>query len=396
MRTLSTVGHDHPDTAAPLRTLSQVKRPGGQPIVPDYSGPNVRGIVPAILGPSTWVDTLPEWMPDAVRDADAVVLFVLDGLGWDQLQDHTDLTPTLSAMQGRGIHTVAPTTTATALSSITTGLTPGEHGLVGYRMMLGGDVMNVLRWAVDDQQVRRSHPPRSVQTFEPFLGHRVPVIAQGELQESPFSEAHLRGCDPVGWRSPSSIAVEAAAQVRGGERFVYCYYNGVDKIAHERGFGDFYDAELRFADALVADLIATVPPGTAVLVTADHGQVHVGDNIVRPSSELLGRVTEQSGEGRFRWFHCASRDIAGLVEAAESEVGEMAWVVTKQQMLDEAWFGPTVSPPIQRRLGDVALCASEPVSFYEKSDSGPFELVCRHGSLTSAEVVVPLLGTLVG
>ena len=373
-----------------------MSRPGGNPIVPDYSGANVRGIVPALLGPSSWATTTPDWMPDAVRGADAVVLFVLDGLGWDQLQSHATLAPTLMSMQGRSIHTVAPTTTATALSSITTGLTPGEHGLVGYRMVLGGEVVNVLRWAVGPQQVRRSQPPSSVQPFEPFLGQRVPVVAQGELQESGFSEAHLRGSDQVGWRAPSSIAVEAAAQVRAGERFVYCYYNGVDKIAHERGFGDYYDAELRSADALVADLIAAVPPGTAVLVTADHGQVHVGDRIVHPSEDLLGPVTLQSGEGRFRWLHCAPSDVAGLIDTAESEVGDLAWVVSKEQMLDEGWFGPTVSPPIQRRLGDVALCAFEPVSFYEEADSGPFELVCRHGSMTSAEVNVPLLGALVG
>ncbi|WP_420450435.1 alkaline phosphatase family protein [Ilumatobacter sp.] len=371
-----------------------MSRPGGNPIVPDYAGPNVRGIIPALLGPGPWSAT-PDWIPDAVRSARAVVLLVLDGLGWDQLQSHAPLAPTLSSMDGRSIHTVAPTTTATALSSITTGLTPGEHGLVGYRMVLGGDVINVLRWAVDDQQVRRSHPPSDVQAYEPFLGREVPVIAQGELQNSPFSEAHLRGCAPVGWRAPSSIAVEAAAQVESGERFVYCYYNGVDKIAHERGFGPYYDAELRYSDALVADLLATLPAGTALLVTADHGQVHVADRIIRPSDELLGPVTLQSGEGRFRWLHCRPEDVDSLVEIAEGEVGDTAWVVTRAQMLDEGWFGPHVAPPIQRRLGDVALCAHEPVSFHEESDTGPYELVCRHGSLTSAEVNVPLLGALV-
>ncbi len=369
--------------------------PAVKPIIPDYSGANVRGIIPAILGPSGWADTIPDWMPDAVRAADAVVLLVLDGLGWDQLNDHAHLAPSLMSMQGRSIHTVAPTTTATALSSITTGLTPGEHGLVGYRMALGGDVMNVLRWAVGDQQVRRSHPPRDVQTFDPFLGHRVPVVAQGELQNSAFSEAHLRGCDPVGWRAPSSIAVEAARQVEAGERFVYCYYNGIDKIAHERGFGPFYDAELRYSDALVADLMQALPAGTALLVTADHGQVDVGDRIVHPSRELLDRVTMQSGEGRFRWWHCRPGDVDALAAAARDAHGDVAWVVTKEQTLDEAWFGPTVSPPIQRRLGDVALCAHQPVSFHEDADSGPFELVCRHGSLTSAEVNVPLLGALI-
>lgn len=365
------------------------------PIIPDYAGANVRGIIPALLGPSTWANTVPNWMPDAVRAADAVVLLVLDGLGWDQLQDHSELAPTLMSMQGQSIHTVAPTTTATALSSITTGLTPGEHGLVGYRMALGGEVMNVLRWAVGNQQVRRSHPPSDVQTFEPFLGERVPVVAQGELQNSGFSEAHLRGCDPVGWRSPSSIAVEAAAQVEAGERFVYCYYPGIDKIAHERGFGSYYDAELRFADSLVAELLNALPAGTAVLVTADHGQVDVGDRIIHPTSELLAPVTMQSGEGRFRWLHCHASDVSSLADMANDAHGDVAWVVTKEQMLDEAWFGPVVAPPIQRRLGDVALCPFEPVSFHEDADSGPFELVCRHGSLTSAEVNVPLLGALV-
>ena len=379
-----------------------MNRPGGEPIIPDYVGPNVRGIIPALLGPARqhgddrarWGESLPSWMPEVVRGADAVVLLVLDGLGWDQLQEHAHLAPTLSAMQGRSIHTVAPTTTATALSSITTGLTPGEHGLVGYRIALGGDVMNVLRWSVGEQQVRRSHPPREVQGFEPFLGEEIPVVAQGELQNSPFSEAHLRGCRPVGWRAPSSIAVEAAAQVRAGERFVYCYYNGVDKIAHERGFGEFYDAELRSSDRLVADILEAVPAGTALLVTADHGQVQVADRIVHPSDDLLGPVTRQSGEGRFRWFHCAPGDVDSLVAAAEAEVGDTAWVVTREQMLDDAWFGATVAPPIQRRLGDVALVAHAPVSFYEESDSGPYELVCRHGSLTSAEVNVPLVAAL--
>jgi hypothetical protein len=70
-------------------------------------------------------------------------------------------------------------------------------------------------------------------------------------------------------------------------------------------------------------------------------------------------------------------------------------VVTREQTIDEQWFGPTIAPPVQARLGDVALVARQPVSFHEPADSGPFELVCRHGSLTSAEVNVPLFFRLV-
>ncbi|MDX2379195.1 MAG: alkaline phosphatase family protein [Acidimicrobiia bacterium] len=373
-----------------------MKRPaGGEPVIPDYAGANVRGIIPALLGPGGWSRGVPDWMPAEVAEADAVVLLVLDGLGWEQFGQHRRLMPALSAMRGGTIQTVAPTTTATALSSITTGLTPGEHGLIGYRIVLGGDVVNVLRWANAERGVRRSSPPRDVQPFDPFMGERPPVISPAELENSGFTEAHLRGSIPAGWRSPSSIAVEAAARIADGEPFVYCYYGGIDKIAHERGFGPYYDAELQYADALVSDILATIPAGTALLVTADHGQVEVGDRIVHPSVELLRGVTLQSGEGRFRWLHVADGALEGTAAIARDEVGHLAWVVTREQTLDEGWFGPIVSPPVQSRLGDVALVAREPVSFYDAGDGGPFELVCRHGSLTSAEVDVPLLAALV-
>lgn len=365
------------------------------PIIPDYGGANVRGIIPALLGPASWETGLPAWMPEPVAAARAVVVLVLDGLGWDQLQEQRHLMPTMAAMTGGSIHTVAPTTTATALTSITTGLTPAEHGLVGYRFLVGGEVMNVLRWCVGDQAVRRSHPPREVQPFEPFLGQTVPVVSMAELQGSAFSEAHLRGCDPVGWRAASSIAVQARAEVEAGERLVYCYYGGIDKIAHERGFGPYYEAELRAADRLVGDLLESLPAGTALLVTADHGQVHVGDRLVTPSADVLSAVTVQSGEGRFRWLHTAKGAVDDVATAARDELGHLAWVVTKEQTLDEQWFGSAMAPSIRSRLGDVALVAHEPVSFHEAADSGPFELVCRHGSLTSAEVNVPLVGALV-
>ena len=364
------------------------------PVIPDYQGPNIRGIVPALLGPGDWRTELPAWMPDEVRHARQAVLLVLDGLGWDQLQDHRHLMPTVSSLNGGPITSVAPTTTATALSSIATGLTPGEHGLIGYRMVLGGDILNVLRWCIGENDVRRMHPPADVQPFPAFLGLAVPVVSPAELQTSGFSVAHLRGSKPVGWRAASSIAVEVGHQLTAGERFVYAYYGGIDKIAHERGFGEYYEAELRAADRIVGDMIETLPAGAALLVIADHGQVHVGPNIVHLSKELLAHVALQSGEGRFRWLHARRGGIPDLLAATTAECSSLAWVVAREQMLDEHWFGPTIAAPIASRLGDVAIVAHQPVSYWEPADSGPFELVCRHGSLTSAEVRVPLVAAL--
>ncbi len=79
-----------------------------RPIVPDYAGANVRGIVPALLGPQSWSTSLPSWMPEPIAHANQVVLLVLDGLGWDQLQDRREIAPTLASLGGGRITTVGP------------------------------------------------------------------------------------------------------------------------------------------------------------------------------------------------------------------------------------------------------------------------------------------------
>ena len=359
------------------------------PTIPAYSGANLRGLVPALLRPRGVA--APVWLPAAAATATQVVLLVVDGLGWEQLQERHDVAPTLAAMSGGPITSVAPSTTATALTSITTGLTPGEHGIVGYRMEIGGDVVNMLRWWGSHGDVRRQVEPTSTQPFQPFIGERVPVVSKAELEHSAFSEAHLRGSEPVGWRAASSLPVIVGDLLRRGDRFVYAYYDGIDKIAHERGFGPYYDAELRMVDRMVAELLALMPAGAVLLITADHGQVQVGERIVHPSAELLRLCRQQSGEGRFRWLHARPGAHQELLELAREQHGHHAWVHSRTELIEAGWFGPVVSPPVAARYGDVALVPFEPISFHDPADSGPFPLVCRHGSLTSAEMLVPLL-----
>jgi hypothetical protein len=43
------------------------------------------------------------------------------------------------------------------------------------------------------------------------------------------------------------------------------------------------------------------------------------------------------------------------------------------------------------RLGDVALVPFLPLAYLDPADTGEMRLVCRHGSLTSAEMMVPCL-----
>ena len=358
--------------------------PAPTPVLPDYAGANVRGLIPALLGPGP----APEWL--GVRGNAATVVLVLDGLGWEQLHTYAVHAPTLSALGGQPITTVAPSTTAAALTSISTGLPPAEHGVLGYRMAVAGDVLNLLSWRTAAGDARKVHEPKHVQPFEPFLGERVPVVTKAEFGGSGFSMAHLRGGPFTGWRTPSNLAIRVREQLDAGQRFVYAYYDGIDKVAHEFGFGPYYDAELAAADALVAQVIQALPAGVDLVVTADHGQVHVGAARLAHSKALWAMAAFGSGEGRFRWLHARPGAAAELLAAAVAEHADVAWVVSREQVIDERWLGPVISAPVAARLGDVAVVAHQPVTFLDPAEGG-YDLACRHGSLTSAEMLVPLL-----
>ena len=258
-------------------------------------------------------------------------------------------------------------------------------------MNIHGQILNTLRWTTDKGDARRSLPPVEVQHRASFLGHQPVAVTRAEFQFSGFTAAHLQGVRHRGWRTVSTLVVEVVNAIGAGEPFVYAYYDGVDKIAHEYGLGDHYVAEVAFVDRLVADLLVALPPGTCVIVTADHGQVHVGANVVTPAPEVAARTRLQSGEGRFRWLHARAGRVEGLLAAATDAHGAQAWIVTQEQVRDELWFGPRLSAAAAARLGDVAMVAREPISFDDPAENGPVFLIGRHGSLTDDEMLVPLL-----
>lgn len=411
-----------PDTDAQAGVISG-------PVVPEYGGACLSSLYPALSsrgGPDA-----PDWLPEPIGDARQLVLLVLDGIGWERLQASRSLAPTLAGAAGRRITSVAPTTTATALTSITTGKAPASHGVVGYRLRVpaksgpagkgtdeGGsagightwstdagahvdgrgdwEVLNVLRWRTGRGDMRRQLPAAIFQPLPPFGGARVPAVTRAEFAATGFTAAHLAGARLIGWALPSTLVVQVRRLLEMGERFVYAYYDGLDKIAHTHGLGDFYEEELRAVDGWVGDLVDSMPAGSCLVVTSDHGQVEVGGAVRLPGPDLLDHVELLSGEGRFRWLHARPGAAEELLAAAVEAHGAEAWVRSRDEVIEDGWFGGRPAPHVEERLGDVALVARAAVAFLDPADTGETRLAARHGSMTPAEMYVPLLALSAG
>lgn len=356
------------------------------PVLPTYDRAWIGAVVPALRAPVP-----PPWLPEPAALARRHVLMVLDGLGWDALRRHTGDLPVLAGMAGGPITAAAPTTTATCLTSITTGAVPADHGLVGYRIVIAGASLNVLRWQVDG----KGSPPEAaqVQPLPPFGGHGLPVHTKIEFRESGFTGAHLRGGTFVGYATPAVLVEQVRRSLAADAPLTYVYYDGIDKVAHAHGITDeLIRAELAATDRLVADLLGLLPADTALVVTADHGQVPVGpDDVVDLPDDLTRMVRTQAGESRFRSLYARRGAAADLAAAATDLYGDVAWVLTRDRLFDEGWLGPGGSAEVRQRVGDVLLVPHAPVAFADPSYPKERELRARHGSLTAAEVQVPLL-----
>lgn len=354
-------------------------------VVPDYGGACVTNLMPSLL-------EVPEmgrdWIPTAALDAEQVVVLVIDGLGWLQLARRHALAPVLAGATGQAITTVAPTTTAAALTSIVTGASPGEHGVVGYRIRVSGETLNALRWTTQRGDARASLPPSEMQPLPPFMGRDVVVVNKAEFAGSGFTQAHL---DPVDYRPYGTIATmvhEVAVAAAQGARLIYTYYDGLDRVGHERGHGEAFDAEFAFVDRLVGDVRAALPSDTALLVTSDHGQVDTTNGVRKIDAELAARCVAISGEDRFSWLH-APGDQDSVAAMARDRHGAHAWVYTVDEVIEMGLLGH-VGADARARLGDVALLARGDAALLDPNRQAP-QLFGRHGSLTPEEVYVPLL-----
>jgi Type I phosphodiesterase / nucleotide pyrophosphatase len=368
------------------------------PLLPAYRGACIANVVQTLITGQDPPEADAGWLPGIARRADQVVLLVLDGLGWEQLRARSALAPTLSAAAGieRSITSVAPTTTACALTSITTGRPPSDHGLLGYRLALDDQILNVLRWTLGSgraHDVRQAVPARQFQPYPSFAGssRTVPVVSKSEFGGTGFTAAHLGNSPLHGYRVLSSLPVEVGQLLRQGEPLIYAYYDGIDKVAHGSGLGELYDAELVAVDRLVADLVDQLPPGAVLVVTADHGQIDVGPRVELLGRDVMSAVVFLSGEGRFRWLHARDGAAFDLEQTLTERYADSTWVMSRDRVIDEGVFGGPLRNELVGRLGDVALLPHAPIAFIDPADTGESRLQSRHGSLTADELLVPLV-----
>jgi Type I phosphodiesterase / nucleotide pyrophosphatase len=377
--------------------------------LPRYGEAAIADLVPSLfagLGAREFANPL------GVAPAAVVCIFVVDGLGWELVAAHPGEAPFLNAAGGAPLTAGFPATTATSLASLGTGRPPGEHGLVGYTMLLPGEesALNNLSWAPYGLQpdgapsgFLHRQVPEEVQpedtAFERAAAQGVTTTLVGPRQHahSGMTRAVLRGGSyRFAFTLPDLVAVTAEVLAEPGPQLVYSYTPDLDLVGHIRGVdSDTWRLQLAEVDQAAQALAERLPPGGLLVVTGDHGMVDLStrDHVdVGDVPVLMQGVRVLGGEARARHVYAHPGAAADVLDTWRDLLGDRMWVVSREEAIAAGWFGPTVPDRIRPRIGDVVAPAYGNVGVMQRAvDPAHARLIGHHGSMTAREQLVPLI-----
>ena len=372
--------------------------------VPDYGHGTLSDVGPSLLAA---LGVAGEPNPLELAETARACLFLVDGLGFVQLQRHADAAPFLSSLVARSLTAGFPATTVTSLSSLGTGLPSGEHGLTGYSSYdeQADAVVNWLAWRsvgpgedLRDRLVPEAVQPRpTVWERAENAGISTAVCTFDNFAGSGLTRAVLRGGRWTGTFTEGDATARAADAMQQGYRsLVYVYVSTLDLIGHMRGPDtESWRDQLAIVDGIAERIAARLPSDATLFVTADHGMVRVPeeekvDYDAIPS--LQDGVLALAGEPRARYVHTRHGAAADVLATWRDLLGSGWRVLSRDDAIAAGLFGPIIDTVARTRIGDVVAMALGDGGVVERRKLPRLSAMPgQHGSVTDEELLVPLL-----
>lgn len=381
--------------------------------LPDYRGGSTLNLLASIIralggrSPHPDLRCLPSSALAACR---RIVLLVIDGLGEAQLARYLARRPVPGHPFGQThpvIDAAFPATTAAAATTLLTGASPAEHGILGWHLHLrsAGAVSTILR-ATTRTGMPLFPADFDLRGFLAIPSHVDTIPAPRELISYDFIPAsrysravghwdRVRGC-----RTEAELTdalIEAIQRRSPG--FVHAYWPAYDAACHDHGTShEQADRVLdRIAEAIAPAADAARRVGVALLATADHGlyDVRPGDciDLSRVDGLLDCLATLPAGDAGHAMCYVRPARVEAFQSIVHGALARHAVAVPGDELLRAGWFGPgQPHPDLAGRVGDWVLLARPGCALLSSAPAQPVApLAAVHGGALIEEIQVPLL-----
>ena len=382
-------------------------------IFPDYEGGSLVNLMRS-LGDACGTTTPLPYAPlhDAkvsLRDtARNIVLLVIDGLGYNYLQRH-----------GAGGHlhehlctqltSVFPSTTASAVTTLLSGLAPQQHALTGWHMYFS---------ELDAIAAVLPLRPRGAGAFDAppgtlsrrLFGHapfsdRIPrrsvFISPQAIAHSEFNLYHSSRAAVRGYKTLAELFDQTRAAIResGEPSYIYAYYAELDALAHLHGVGSTQVAT-QFAaldEAFGAFLAAIAGSDSIVLACADHGFIDSPPerqiDLAQHPDLAATLARPLCGERRVAYCYVRPGQAARFEDYVAENFGHCLDAFPSWTLIEQGWFGPgEADPRLASRIGDYVLVMREDWTLLDWMEGEKrHRQLGVHAGVSADEMLVPLV-----
>jgi predicted AlkP superfamily pyrophosphatase or phosphodiesterase len=317
-----------------------------------------------------------------------VVVLLLDGLGIDALQYHLDANGFFRKNLIYEYFSVFPPTTTSATTSLESGLTPLEHGWLGWSLYFSeiDKIVNVFDNTEKDTDIQASEY-YVAKKFIPYKSIYEKINEAGKARAysvSKFGSNKINTFDEL-----TNEIVRLCAPLE--KKYIYGYWENPDGLMHELGcYNSLITKNMKELEEKVADMCAGLSD-TLVIVTADHGHCNIENYILSDYPKILSMLSQPiSIESRAIAFYVKEDNLNDFAIEFHKSFGDDFLLFSKKEVIEKHLFGMgEMHPKFEEFIGDYLAIAINDKGIVYSQKSNKF--ISHHAGMTEQEMRIPII-----
>ncbi len=329
-----------------------------------------------------------------------VVVMLLDGMGENLLKRHLSPDSFLRKHDVRGISTVYPSTTAAATTSVWTGMSPLEHGWLGWSCYFKECARQIDVFLNRDSYTHDIYEPaKPAETYMPLKTVYPSLKGKCETHAvfsfPTYAAVGAEHSHTVSGFADSARIIKSLCR-EPGDKLICCYINEPDHTMHEMGVNAPDTVSMfKKLNAQVGELSSSLPADALMIVIADHGLIDVYETVdLKNIPQIYDCLwMPPSIEARAASLFVKPHMAKQFEREFEREFKDDFMLLTREEALEKHLFGNgTPHKKVDDFLGNYIACATGYRSVRCSSPTGEkLDLIGQHAGLTEDEMLVPLI-----
>lgn len=362
-----------------------------------------------------------------IKDSEKIILLLIDGFGYTQWLKYFRKYKFLDNFTKNGqvspITTIFPSTTAAAITTINSGLTPQEHALPEWVVYFKeiDMIINTLPFTPLNNKILDRLLDLGVDSKILFNGKNIYQILKEKgiksfsfisksYVNSAYSNLVYKGSKRISIENISDLTTKLRNILKKekGPAYFYVYVGDLDTISHKYGphtkkyHKELSSISISFQKEFLEKMNRNSLKGITMIITGDHGHIkiepkktiylnkyrNITDNLQKSKK---GKLIQPTGSPRDVFLHVEPEKLEITKEFLSNKLKGKAKVIKTKDAVNANLFGIGKSnKKFYDRIGNLLILPyKNKTIWYKHSKDEKFDLLGFHGGLNKEEMLVP-------